>query len=248
MHSWRHAQERTVLGYIDQLPHMPDRRFRAVAAIPVRDEAERIGDCLDALIDQRARNGAALPPGTFGLLLLTNNCTDETVGIARARLVGTLERHDVAIRHDLRPAQGPRRGWGRRCAADALVDTRHAGRRPAGAVAQNALRRFVWRARLRHWHGLGARGWIATLALPASAMEWAGPHFGAFWQKVEAASPVLARHALRPSQLPANTRAARRIIDALEQAALSRGSGSRACIRAPAPVEPCELDVAQAGS
>jgi hypothetical protein len=48
-----------------------------VAAIPARDEAERIGPCLDALDRQ---TGAQLDH----IVLLLNNCTDATAAIARA--------------------------------------------------------------------------------------------------------------------------------------------------------------------
>lgn len=412
MKSWLEARERTAIGYIDQLP-VVSSRFRAVVTVPVRDEAQRIGHCLDALIDQRAVDGAPLPPGTFGLILLANNCSDGTVGIAQARLsrarvpfllidaqfpapfanVGfargvalelaarwlgrsprtdgvilttdadsrvprqwvaksvcaidagcgavagrvrlqrdemmslcpmlksrgrlenayeqallrlqghidpiihdpwpnhwtasganyalslaaygaigglpmmssgedraladALERHDIAIRHDpalIVTTSARLKGRAEGGVADALRMRSESPDMPGDERLEplpNALRRFVWRARLRHWHGLGVLGdcaWIAPLALPMSAMDWVEPHFGAFWQQVEYTSPLLARHALRPSQLPVNTRAARRIIRVLEQAALSRGSGSRVDIRAPAFVEPRELDVAQAGS
>jgi hypothetical protein len=47
-----------------------------VVAIPVRDEAERIGACLAALTDQRDR----LPDH---IVLLVNNTTDETIAAAR---------------------------------------------------------------------------------------------------------------------------------------------------------------------
>ena len=413
MQSWSKARENAVLGYINQLPRVLPQAFRAVVTIPVRDEAERICDCLKALIDQRSLDGAPLPPGTFGLILLANNCTDETVAIAQARLgreripyllidaqfapplanvgfargvalelaaqwlerssrangvilttdadsrvprpwVGkslcaidagcgavagrvrlqrdemmslspvlkkrgrlenayeqallrlqghidpifhdpwpnhwaasganyalsldayraigglpmmasgedraladALERHDIAIRHDpglVVTTSARLKGRAEGGVAEALRLRSESPDMPGDDRLEplpNALQRFVWRARLRYWHGLGAlahRDWIKPLCLPATAMEWVGPHFGAFWQNVEAVSPLLARHALRPSQLPANTRAARTIIEVLEKAALSRGSGNRADIPPPASAEPCERDVAQAGS
>ncbi|HEY9213647.1 MAG TPA: hypothetical protein VIQ29_12480 [Ancylobacter sp.] len=173
-------------------------------------------------------------------------------------LADTLERHDIAIRHDpdlVVTTSARLKGRAEGGVADALRMRSQTPDMPGDDRLEplpKALRRFIWRARLRHWHWLGmlgSRAWVAPLGLPASVMEWAGPHFGALWQQVGAASPVLVRQALRPSQLPANTRAARRIIRALEQAAaLSRVSGNRAGIRAPAPAEPCEPDAAQAGS
>ena len=49
-----------------------------VVAIPARNEADRIGDCLDALARQR-------DSANFQVLLLLNNCTDRTAAIARDR-------------------------------------------------------------------------------------------------------------------------------------------------------------------
>lgn len=48
-----------------------------VVAIPVRDEAERIGACLEALASQRSRSG-------YEVLLLLNNCADDTESVVRA--------------------------------------------------------------------------------------------------------------------------------------------------------------------
>lgn len=48
-----------------------------VVAIPVKDEAERIGDCLNALAWQQEYRG-------HHVLLLLNNCTDATANVVRA--------------------------------------------------------------------------------------------------------------------------------------------------------------------
>jgi glycosyltransferase involved in cell wall biosynthesis len=54
----------------------PHNRFRPsiVVAIPVKDEADRIGSCLRALADQKGVNAHQV-----AIVLLLNNCTDETV-------------------------------------------------------------------------------------------------------------------------------------------------------------------------
>jgi glycosyltransferase involved in cell wall biosynthesis len=49
-----------------------------VVAIPAKNEACRIGDCLDALARQQSTF-------VFQVLLLLNNCTDETAAVARDR-------------------------------------------------------------------------------------------------------------------------------------------------------------------
>lgn len=412
MQDWQKAKELAVLRYADGIPDVPLSHFQAVVTIPVRDEAERIAHCLNALIEQRAMDGTRLPPGTFGLVLLANNCTDDTVPLARALLAGSripyllidetfpaplanvgfargvsmdiaarwlerashrkslilttdadsrvprdwvakciraveagcgavagrvrlqgdemmslspalksrgrlenayeqallrLQAHIDAIPHDPWPnhwtASGanyalslqayrvigglPEMTSGEdRALADALtrhdIAIRHhpdlvvttsarLDGRAAGGVAEalrmrsavpdlpgderleplpNALQRYMWRARLRHWHRvseLGQRDWIAPLGLPASALTQIEPFFGAFWQRIEATSPALSRQALRPSQLPENIRAAQSILRALEQAAVSRGSGNRAGIPAPELAENYAPDVAQGG-
>ena len=53
-------------------------------AIPAHDEAERISACLAALAMQRDERGAPMPVGSFAVLILANNCRDETPALARA--------------------------------------------------------------------------------------------------------------------------------------------------------------------
>ncbi|PPQ28894.1 glycosyltransferase [Rhodopila globiformis] len=64
----------------DQTAESPDSVHQdtrpAVVAVPARNEAERIGACLTALRDQQRRPDA--------VILLLNNCTDDTEAIARA--------------------------------------------------------------------------------------------------------------------------------------------------------------------
>ena len=54
------------------------RQRSIVVAIPVKNEAARIGDCLDALSRQQSNLD-------FQVLLLLNNCIDETAAVARER-------------------------------------------------------------------------------------------------------------------------------------------------------------------
>ena len=51
--------------------------------IPARDEAFGIASTLDALAAQRDLNGDPLAPDSFEILLLANNCRDNTAGLAR---------------------------------------------------------------------------------------------------------------------------------------------------------------------
>jgi len=79
-----------------------------IVAVPVRDEAARIGRCLSAL-NQQMR-----PPDTVVLML--NNCTDETETIARAMMPNLRFDLDV-ISCDLPPAEADA-GHARRLAMD----------------------------------------------------------------------------------------------------------------------------------
>ena len=54
-----------------------------VVAVPARDESERIGACLSALLDQRDLDGSPLQPGAVRIVVFANNCRDRTAEIAR---------------------------------------------------------------------------------------------------------------------------------------------------------------------
>ena len=83
----------------------------SVVVIPARDEALRIGPCLTSLNAQRQRPEA--------VLLLLNNCTDDTETIARALAPALRFRLDI-VRRDLPPGQahaGRARSFGMALAA-----------------------------------------------------------------------------------------------------------------------------------
>ena len=61
----------------------PNPNLRASIIIPARDEAHYINRALDALAQQRAGDGNFLAPSSFEILLLCNNCRDDTAEIAR---------------------------------------------------------------------------------------------------------------------------------------------------------------------
>ena len=62
----------------------PAPQLRASVIVPARDEAANIGAALDALAAQRDLNDEPLPRASFEIVLLANNCRDNTARIARA--------------------------------------------------------------------------------------------------------------------------------------------------------------------
>ena len=91
-------------------------------AVPARDEAERIGACLDALLGQRALDGASWAGDAIRIVVLANNCRDDTAEVAR-RSGGLVE----VVEADL-PPRSANAGVARRAAMDAA-----ASRLPGGA-------------------------------------------------------------------------------------------------------------------
>lgn len=84
-----------------------------VIAVPVRNEAERIAACLRAIDAQ-----AGLAPGSLGLVLFLNNCTDGT-----AEIVEDLRpRMSVPLRVVVVEFEGANAGWARRAAMDAAAE------------------------------------------------------------------------------------------------------------------------------
>lgn len=94
--------------------------LRAVVAIPAKDEAQRIGPCLAALARQCQSSNAPVRPGTFGVVLLLNNCRDDTATIAREH-AGRLPYALRTIERDLPPEQA-HAGWARKSAMDLAAD------------------------------------------------------------------------------------------------------------------------------
>jgi GT2 family glycosyltransferase len=86
---------------------------RVAVVVPARDESERIEGCLKALSelgrDERVQ--------AFTVLLLANNCRDDTVARARA-FARTCKTHVVVKAATLEPARA-HAGWARRLAFDA---------------------------------------------------------------------------------------------------------------------------------
>ena len=78
---------------------------RAVVAIPVSNEAERIAACLHAIDAQ-----TGIPPGSLGVVLFLNNCTDATEAI----VADLVPRMSVPVRVTHVEYAGAHAGWARR--------------------------------------------------------------------------------------------------------------------------------------
>src|ERR1700732_2995146 len=78
--------------FLDDVPAITSRELRPiVVAIPVRDEEERIGQCLAALSQQNEFQADHV-------VLLVNNTIDDSIAIARQRPMpaGTLPAHQAS--------------------------------------------------------------------------------------------------------------------------------------------------------
>ncbi len=73
--------ETTAVAGLDHLtaPHL---LCRAVVVVPARDEEANLANTLDALRLQVARDGTPMPPETYEVILLLNNCTDRSAAVA----------------------------------------------------------------------------------------------------------------------------------------------------------------------
>ncbi|WP_407521390.1 glycosyltransferase [Methylobacterium oryzisoli] len=90
----------------------PPSTLTAVIAVPVRNEAERIGPCLDAFAGQDG-----LGTGGLGVVLFLNNCTDDTARVVAARAPDLPFR----LRVIERDCAGATAGWARREAMEAAA-------------------------------------------------------------------------------------------------------------------------------
>lgn len=97
----------------------PNTRLRTVVAIPAKDEASRLLPCLQALAGQRDLRGGPLDAQAFGVLLLLNNCSDDSASVA-GQLATELPYH-LCIKQRLLPPNCANAGFARRFAMDAAA-------------------------------------------------------------------------------------------------------------------------------
>ena len=84
----------------------------AIVAIPVKDEADRLPACLNALDRQTDSQGRLLRRGAFGVVVFANNCRDrsaETARKAAAELRFPMRVYETQLPPELAHAGGARR-------------------------------------------------------------------------------------------------------------------------------------------
>jgi glycosyltransferase involved in cell wall biosynthesis len=95
----RYDPDRLVLGCElnrgMQVEASPRQTIGMIVAIPARNEACSITTCLNSLLHQVDLNGRPVDPLSYEIIVLLNNCTDESASVIR-EFIGT---HD----HGLRP-------------------------------------------------------------------------------------------------------------------------------------------------
>ncbi len=79
-------------------------RPRAIVAVPICDEEERLESCVQALLNQMDALGGALPANFYAVLLLLNNCRDGSGALARG-LVARGSRPAAVMQVDLAPSE-----------------------------------------------------------------------------------------------------------------------------------------------
>jgi hypothetical protein len=87
-----------------------------VIAIPVKDEEERLPDCLSALAHQLDRLRRPIPPERVRVAMFANNCTDRSASLARK--LGASWQLDVRVVEASLPLGAAHAGNARRAAMD----------------------------------------------------------------------------------------------------------------------------------
>jgi hypothetical protein len=88
----------------------------SVVAVPAHNEASYIAGCLAALALQRDETGAPIERGSLEVLIFANNCSDETISIARE--ASQTIPHRVSIVEEHMPPERLNAGWARKRAMD----------------------------------------------------------------------------------------------------------------------------------
>ncbi len=176
----QHNQEPLLLAH-------PLSTCEVSVTIPVRNEERRLPTTLHALARQIDLSGAPLRHHRYEILVLANNCTDDTAAIARrvGRIYPTLQLH-IVERH--LPPHLAHVGYARRLLMDAAYQRMAQLHRPHGLIAMtdgDTRPAPTWLAAMLHEaaHGAdGIGGNIVTAAPEVTAMNYGELAF--HWQDV----------------------------------------------------------------
>jgi hypothetical protein len=117
----------------------------ACIVVPARDESARIEKCLSALVRQLDSTGVPIDPGRYEVIVLANNCCDETA--LRARAFG--RRHPEFVLHVVEiyfPPEKSYVGCARKLLMDEACRRLFLLGRPNGIIASTDADSFVDRA------------------------------------------------------------------------------------------------------
>jgi hypothetical protein len=115
-----------------KLSRIADGQPRTIVTIPARDEAVHLGPCLLALSKQQDLQSRKIDRKEFGVLLLLNNCNDDSPAIAAK--IAKVVPYTLRIEHYHLPPHMANAGFARRLAMDAAAGWLLAAGRPDGAI------------------------------------------------------------------------------------------------------------------
>lgn len=127
----------------------PDSQLCISVVIPARNEADHLESTLDALRNQRQINGVPVPISEYEVLLLLNNCTDQSVAIGQRyqRLHPTFPLRIASVQL---PPEKANVGTARRLLMDAAYRRLIQVNRPQGIIASTDGDTIVDRYWLAH--------------------------------------------------------------------------------------------------
>ncbi len=113
----------------------PDSRLLVSVIIPARNEAAALAATLQNLLGQRHPQGGLLDPRSYEVIVLANNCTDETADLARWFARRAAPSAVIHVAEQTFPAHQAHVGTARKWLMDLACRRLDAVGRPAGLIA-----------------------------------------------------------------------------------------------------------------
>ena len=111
----------------------PDPRCRVTVILPAKDEQSLLPSAIRALAGQRDGAGRALAPSSYEVLVLLNNCSDESLGAVRAASAAHSHLR-LQVEECTLPPERAHAGTARRLLMDAAALRLAAGGRQRGVI------------------------------------------------------------------------------------------------------------------